>query len=473
MPAGRRDLATDRSTRAWLLIAVAIGLVASQVVLANMAAGYAAAKPVRIVEVLPLIGLLSIPAALALLAVPHLAALEPRRSALVAMVGCGLAMRLVWLGVPAPLEDDYYRYLWDGALLAHGENPYAASPLAITTSQDPGPTLAHLREAGASILSRINFPELWTIYPLTAEAAFALAHTVAPWSLDGLRLVFIAADFAALIVLAMLLRRSGRSTLLASLYWLNPIVVHATTATAHVDGLVPPLVLGAILLIVNARGAAGLALVGLAAGVKVWPLLLAPVLIAEIVRRGCPPWFALQLLAAVTLAVLGPVLFTALGPASGLRAYSAGWANNNAPYAWASYGLYLIFGEGSLAQHLLRLALALAAGLVAICVARTPRRDTAGVVFAMMTVAAAVFYLSPAQFPWYAPGFLAFAAGAAYRPLLIASATLPSYYLFFPLWESGRGDLFLYCVAFLHVMPVVVAIAWHRRSRGSRQGLRG
>jgi len=457
-------------TRALPLVAIAIVLVASQVVLAGLAPGYAAAKPVRIAEVLPLIGLLSFPAGLGLLAVPRLAALAPGRIALITMIGCGLAMRLVWLGAPAPLEDDFYRYLWDGALVAHGENPYAASPQAISSAQEPGAQLVHLREAGAATLSRINFPELRTIYPLTAEAAFALAHTIAPWSLDGLRLVFIAADLAALVLLVALLRRSGRSALLASLYWLNPLVVHATTATAHVDGLVPPLVLGALLLVMNARGAAGLSLIGLAAGVKVWPLLLAPVLIAELVRRGRVPWFAVALLAVVTLAVLAPVLLTVLEPASGLRAYSAGWANNNAPYALASYGLYLMFGEGSVAQQLLRLALALAAGLVAISVARTPRRDTAGIMFAMMIVAAAVFYLSPAQFPWYAPGFLALAAGAAYMPLLIASATLPAYYLFFPLWESGQRDLFLYGAAFLHVLPVAIAVLWHRRRRNDLQG---
>lgn len=457
-------------TRALPLVAIAIVLVASQVVLAGLAPGYAAARPARVVDVLPLIGLLSLPAALALLAVPHLAVLEPRRFALVAMVGCGLAMRLVWLGAPAPLEDDFYRYLWDGALVAHGEDPYAASPHAIAIAVEPGAQLAYLREAGDATLSRINFPELRTIYPLTAEAAFALAHGVAPWSLDGLRLVFIAADLAALILLVALLRRSGGTALLASLYWLNPLVVHATTATAHVDGLVSPLVLGALLLVMKGRGAAGLSLIGLAAGVKVWPLLLAPVLIAELVRRGRVPWFAVVLLAVVTLAVLGPVLLTFPEPASGLRAYSAGWANNNAPYAWASYILYLMFGEGSVAQPLLRLALALAAGLVAISVARTPRRDTAGVVFAMMAVAAAVFYLSPAQFPWYAPGFLALAAGAVYRPLLIASATLPAYYLFFPLWESGQRDLFVYGAAFLHVLPVAIAVLLHRRMRDGFQG---
>lgn len=449
---------------------VAIVLVASQVVLAGLAPGYAAARPARVVDVLPLIGLLSFPAALGLLAVPRLASLAPGRIALIAMIGCGLAMRLVWLGAPAPLEDDFYRYLWDGALVAHGEDPYAASPHAIATAVERGAQLAHLREAGAATLSRINFPELRTIYPLTAEAAFALAHTIAPWSLDGLRLVFIAADLAALILLVALLRRSGRSVLLASLYWLNPLVVHATTATAHVDGLVSPLVLGALLLVMKGRGAAGLSLIGLAAGVKVWPLLLAPVLIAELVRRGRVRWLEVALLTAVTLTVLAPVLLTFPEPASGLRAYSAGWANNNAPYAWASYGLYLMFGEGSIAQQLLRLALALAAGLVAISVARTPRGDTAGVVFAMMTVAAAVFYLSPAQFPWYAPGFLALAAGAVYRPLLIASATLPAYYLFFPLWESGQRDLFLYGAAFLHVLPVAIAVLWHRRRRNDLQG---
>ena len=45
----------------------------------------------------------------------------------------GAAMRLVMMCSTPILEDDFYRYLWDGAVLAHGFNPYAYAPGAVAS----------------------------------------------------------------------------------------------------------------------------------------------------------------------------------------------------------------------------------------------------------------------------------------------------------------------------------------------------
>ncbi len=46
-----------------------------------------------------------------------------------AIIGVGLLSRLILIPSQPVLEDDYYRYLWDGAVTAHGYNPYVYSPL--------------------------------------------------------------------------------------------------------------------------------------------------------------------------------------------------------------------------------------------------------------------------------------------------------------------------------------------------------
>ena len=83
---------------------------------------------------------------------------------------------------------------------------------------------------------------------------------------------------------------------------------------------------------------------------------------------------------------------------------------------------------------------------------------------------AGIFYLAPAQFPWYALGFLGLAAPLRCWPLLLASVTLPTYYLFFPLWESDDADTFQYGVAFLHALPVWCWLAWRYAHRASSAG---
>lgn len=42
----------------------------------------------------------------------------------------GLAIRLPWFTTPPMLDTDALRYLWDGALAAHGISPWAAPPAA-------------------------------------------------------------------------------------------------------------------------------------------------------------------------------------------------------------------------------------------------------------------------------------------------------------------------------------------------------
>ena len=47
----------------------------------------------------------------------------------VIVIGAGL--RISMLSSAPILEDDYYRYLWDGAVVVNGLNPYAYSPAEV------------------------------------------------------------------------------------------------------------------------------------------------------------------------------------------------------------------------------------------------------------------------------------------------------------------------------------------------------
>ena len=433
-------------------------LVAAQVGLVWIAPSLAGTKPVAVHEVLPLIALLSVPAGLGLLVAPRVLRLPPSRVAMGVMIGAGLVMRLVWFGAPAPFEDDFYRYLWDGAVVAAGGNPYGIAPAGI----------AGVRGAGADVLARINFPELTTIYPGVAQAAFAVAHVIAPWKLDGLRAVFLAADLVGLWVLIALLGRLGQSPLVAGLYWLNPLVVFAIFGTAHVDGILVPLLLGSVLALSAAWPVAAVGLLALAVGVKIWPVVLAPLVFAQIWRRRRRVGLAVAVFVAICVIAVGPLVVTSLAKSSGLAAYASDWHNNNGPFAWASYGLYLLAGEGSTLQLALRAAVAAGVGAVAVWAALQPVVRVERLVELALVVTACLFYLQPVQFPWYALGFLPFAVVTRCWPLLMPAVTLPAYYLFFPLWNSGQGDAFRYGVAFVHALPVwgwLVARWWSRHRR--------
>lgn len=450
----------------WALVAVAAFMLAAQWLLARNAGGWTHASTQTLARVLPLVALLGVPGLLAVLAVPAWLRLQPTAIVFWSMVAVGLLMRLVWYGAPAPLEDDFYRYMWDGAVVAAGYNPYALSPGEAAAGNGLSLALAPLARRATDVLARVNFPEMTSIYPGFAQLAFAVAHVLAPFKLDGLRVVFLLADMAALWALLAIAKDLGRSPLIAALYWLNPLVVWSSHATVHSDALLPPLLLGTCLFAWRGRDVLSAALLAAAVGVKIWPVLLAPLLgrhMWERRRNMVAPALVFGLLSGLLLLPLG--LSALEGMRSGLVAYSDDWWNNNAAYSWVSYGVYHLFGESRLALRLLRFATAIGVGLLALHLARRPLQSLDELLAAAMAIAAVLFYVSPAEFPWYALWFLGFAAALACRPLLLASATLAIYYCVFPLSAQGQLVVHSYYVAALHALPVWAWLAWERRQR--------
>jgi alpha-1,6-mannosyltransferase len=290
------------------------------------------------------------------------------------------------------------------------------------------------------------------IYPGIAQILFAIAHRLAPWNVNGLRLIFLLADITTLLVLVALLRDLRRSPLWVALFWCNPLMVMATVATVHVDALLPPLILGAFLAMHRRKPILSLALLALASGVKIWPVLLAPLLIRSSLsdhRRLLLPVIAFVVIAAATLL---PLLAASGSGHSGLSSYAANWSNDNAPFARAIAFFHWLWGEGSKgAEQLLRLDLVGAGGLVALALAM-PVKDLRDHLTRALAITATLFYLSPSQFPWYALWFMPLAALLQCWPLLLASVTLTIYYASLPLAH----------VATLHAVPIWAWLLWRR-----------
>lgn len=457
------ELAQQQSAlgQVWLLALAAL-LVATQVILARAAAHITHVEVHHWRPALVLMTLLMVPAAALFLAIPHLIRIPPSRLAVAALIATGIAMRIAHLGAAPIAETDHFRYLWDGAVVANGHNPYAISPSAARDT----PHLAALAAAGDKIIAEINFPEYRTIYPATAQVIFAIAHGLNPWNLDGLRYLLLAADIATVVLLIVLLQQNNRNPLWAAAYWLNPLVVLVSANQTHIDAALPPLILGALLAIGQRKAVPAAVSLALAAGIKIWPLLLVPLLI----RRLWPDRRAVAILiaagAATTALVLGPLLLSTLQSGSGLTAYAGGWAMNNPFYLWLTWALWAYLPASIPSDQILRATLAAATVLIALHAARAPIVDTRDLTKRALVSTAALFYLSPTEFPWYALWFLPLAAAAACRPLLLAPVMLPIYFAFFPMAEDGIRQWYHYGLSFLHAVPVFASLTWHHfRSR--------
>ncbi|MEO5958655.1 MAG: glycosyltransferase family 87 protein [Opitutaceae bacterium] len=232
----------------------------------------------------------------------------------------GLGFRLVALFARPTLEDDHYRFLWDGYRFATTGNPYVEAPQA---SFGDATVPAAFRE----ILDRINHPDVPTIYGPLTQWAFRFCHAVAPGKLWPWKLVLLGAELAIVALLWRELTARGRLLLT----WC-PLAIFETGFNAHPDALAIALLVAAWWLGRRAwSGAAGVA-IGLAMAAKVFAVLLAPFILWRLRRRG---WVV-----AAATAILLYVPFWLRGSAAdfaGLRAMAGEWEFNSSVYAVAAW----------------------------------------------------------------------------------------------------------------------------------------
>ena len=211
-----------------------------------------------------------------------------------------VAFRLCGL-VGGPIyEDDFFRYLWDGYRFATAGTPYGISPEALFLDET-------VPSALRAVLDQINHPELPTIYGPTTQALFLFGYYLQPGSVAVLQALLIAVD---LLAVGLLLRLAPARNVL--LYAWCPLVVKEIAFTAHPDGLGVCLLLAAVVLATRNRERWAAVCLGLAAGAKIFALILAPLVLIR-ARRTTWCWFAATLAALyVPFAVMGATGFESL-----------------------------------------------------------------------------------------------------------------------------------------------------------------
>lgn len=375
------------------------------------------------------LGLLAAGSLLALCAAQSLSGSRPAFVLL-----CGAALRLTVLARSPDLSDDLRRYLWDARVGAAGVSPYAYAPA--------DPAVAGL---APELLPGLPHPEMRTVYPPVAQAAFRAAGTLGGGAL-ALKALFAAADLS---VVALIYALGGAGAgFAAALYAFHPLPIVESAGQGHLDSLGLALLLAGLVYVRRGRNArAGIAF-ALAVLAKYFPAAAA----LPLLRRGRAAFAAAALAAGV------PVVLAAtrggVTPAGGLSDYATRWEFNAVLYpalvnvlewaevparakdaflswkeslghpAWTE-SVFPFFYLGFFARALL--AVLLAAALI--WIARRVR-DTEAAVFASL---AALLLASPTLHPWYLLWVLPFAARRRDPAFLYLSFAVPlAYALLYP-----------------------------------------
>lgn len=231
------------------------------------------------------------------------------------------------------LENDYWRYLWDGRVLAHGLNPYLYPPNS--HALDP---------LGTTYRAFIGWPQFATIYPPLSEIVFSISHLLAPDSLFMLKFIFVLFDLGTGWLVLLWLRERGVNPSYSLLYFLNPLVLKEIANSAHVDSLAVFLcTLSMYLFAVKERRGLAWGVLALATCSKVYPLTLLP-LFARLDKQ----WKKHLLTYGLTIALLYlPFLSAGTALFAGTRAFGDYWIFNASVFQvvnWVTHWSYQALG---------------------------------------------------------------------------------------------------------------------------------
>jgi len=389
----------------------------------------------------------------------------PNRKLLAWVIIAGTVLRVLMLFSTPILEDDYFRYLWDGAVLANGVNPYAYSPeqiLRYEENPDIPLKLRKLAEESGNIIHHINHPSLRSVYPPISQLVFAVAYLIKSWSMFPWRIVLLFFDFLTLALLVHVLRLLNLSPLNLAIYWWNPLLVKEIFNSGHLDLIAFPFVLGAIILSIRSRYLCSIITLALATGVKLWPIVFLPIVLRPIIpspKRFLP---VLGLFCALACALFLPVYVAGLDENSGFIAYAERWENNDSLFKLILWGSEFFLksidihpGHGQrMARILVLIVTTIWVGYLAF---RETRQPTELFEKCLLT-AAAVFLLSPTQFPWYYTWMIPFLAVRPRPSLLFLTILLPLYYIRYYLQPRGQLEISIYIIVWIEFVPVWILL---------------
>jgi alpha-1,6-mannosyltransferase len=317
---------------------------------------------------------------------------------LYAIVALLVVSRMVALSATPLLEDDYFRYLWDGFVMATTGQPYAFPPSHFFGD-------ANVPSAMQTALNGINHPDIPTIYGVVWQWLFAASYVIAPGALWPIKLTLLAAEIGVFVLLS----RNGVAHRWLLCWVAHPLVLQESAFSAHPDVLIGAALLAATLCWHDGRERSAAALAAMAVAMKASALIVLPLFW---IRKNGRIGMDLMAVSVATIAFLYmPIIVnTSASELAALSVFGQQWTFNSLlfkPLAW-------LIGD-SAARVFVAVSLLLISTIVALrylaalrAYARTPLSqftvkpdDSPSIATPILVITFALLILSPAINPWY------------------------------------------------------------------------
>lgn len=178
------------------------------------------------------------------------------------------------------LTDDFYRFIWDGRLLAGGYHPFAELPRYYTENKI---LIVGIDQA---LFDKLNSPDYFTIYPPVNQFIFWIAAKLSSSSILAsvvvMRVFILAAEIGSLWLFRKILRHYQLPEKNILLYALNPLVIIELTGNLHFEALMIFFLLLSFWLLIKNKGTLSAIQFSLAVCVKLLPIILLPLLLSRL-----------------------------------------------------------------------------------------------------------------------------------------------------------------------------------------------
>ena len=380
----------------------------------------------------------------------------------------GLILRLLMVISVPMLENDFNRYLWDGAVTSNNISPYQYSPEEIKSSDFKNTKLKELSSESNDVFYKINHPHLKTIYPTVTQLFFALSYKISPWDLEAWKLVLLFFDLLTFLIIYKILKILCIPVQNILIYWWNPLLIKEIFNSGHFEVIAFPFVLGALILVIKKKYFLSAFSLAVSVGVKIWPLIIFPLIIRPIKNFPIKIFNVIAFFLVLMVFIFFPIYEAGFDKSSGYLAYSKSWENNSSLFKVVLFSFEYLFNiidiHSGHAQKYARLVIGL---LVSIWVLfQTFFRNTSGknLFERALFIVAALFLLSPTQFPWYYTWIIPFLAIIPRWSLMFLTLTLPLYYTRFYLEPRGQLEIFKNLIVWIEFVPVwiLILLEWRK-----------
>ncbi len=232
--------------------------------------------------------------------------------------------RIVLVPSNISTSDDVYRYIWEGKVVAHGENPFLYPP----DSKELLPL--HSKD----FPEKVTYPHMTSIYPGAAQSVFALGYLISGENDTGLKLLYLLAEFITMLFLFKLLGNYKIPERNIILYAWLPLPIMEFFINSHIDVIGLMFFIISLYLIEEEKLHIGAFLFGLAISIKPYAMIMLPFIV---LYKGWKKGLLFGIV-SVFVFVLSMLPFLSAGEKifSSFMAYSSSWSFNGSIYSLVS-----------------------------------------------------------------------------------------------------------------------------------------